>query len=135
MHKAKERRKEKEKSQERKIWHELGRSTLNNLRGRAVRTTTLHYITLPTRTADVLHCILLQCVCRQVLTPVRLACVAMYGYVWLCCGCAQVEVGVDSARLEQALNSKHTKHKVSELIVEKEMQLLQAQPSKSRKAS
>jgi hypothetical protein len=47
----------------------------------------------------------------------------------------QVEVGVDSARLEQALNSKHTKHKVSELIVEKEMQLLQAQPSKPRKAS
>ena len=58
----------------------------------------------------------------------------MYGYVWLCGGCAQVEVGVDSARLEQALNSKHTKHKVSELIVEKEMQLLQAQPSKPRKA-
>eukprot|EP01046_Picozoa_sp_COSAG06_P027068 COSAG06_NODE_2366_length_7002_cov_11.463277_9_plen_94_part_00 len=38
---------------------------------------------------------------------------------------------MDSGRLEQALNSKHTKHKVSELIVEKEMQLLQAQPSKS----
>ena len=52
---------------------------------------------------------------------------AIHGYV---VG-AQVEVGVDSSRLEQALNSKHTKHKVSELIVEKEMQLLQAQPSKS----
>jgi hypothetical protein len=59
----------------------------------------------------------------------------MHGNVWLCGGCAaQVEVGVDSGRLEQALNSKHTKHKVSELIVEKEMQLLQAQPSKPRKA-